>query len=59
MKRLARRDQVVDQVVNRIIDVRTNQMAEFQNQIVTQNQDRKPQNPDRQVSDDHLQKVTK
>ena len=59
MKRLERRDQVVDQVVNRIIDVRTNQMAVFQNQIVTQNQDRKPQNHDHQVVADHHQKVIK
>ena len=59
MKRLERRDQVVDQVVNRIIDVRTNQMVVFQNQIATQNQDRKPQNPDHQLVDGHLQKVTK
>ena len=59
MKRLERRDQVVDQVVNRIIDVRTNQMAVFQNRIVTQNQDQKPQNHDHQVVADHRQKVIK
>ena len=59
MKRLVRRDQVVDQVVNRIIDVRTNQMVAFLNQIVTQNEDRKPQNLDHQVVEDHRQKVIK
>ena len=59
MKRLARRDQVVDQVVNRIIDVRTNQMVAFPNQIVTQNQDQKPQNHDHQVVADRHQKVIK
>ena len=59
MKRLARRDQVVDQVVNRIIDARTNQMVAFPNQIVTQNQDQKPQNRDHQVVADHHQKVIK
>ena len=59
MKRLVRKDQVVDQVVNRIIDVRTNQMAAFPNQIVIQNQDQKHQNLDHQVVADHHQKVIK
>ena len=59
MKRLVRRDQVVDQVVNRIIDVRTNQMAVFQNQIVIQNLDQKPRNLDHQVVADPRQRVIK
>merc|ERR1712031_108773 len=59
MKRPVRKDQVVDQVV---IAERTNQMAVFQNQIVTQNQDQKPRNQDHHelvTEDRHQIKLTK